>query len=130
MLVASLSPASATAGDAGHVTAAQTAAPAAVLEQEPSRPPLVAGDLVVEPVGAVDATPQVWGALAKKALVTLLRHGGSKVPGRFGKYATKMANALERLEDLEEVAIATAFMKVGMPPHLAWDAARWCATFL
>lgn len=84
----------------------------------------------VDPVSVEQPTTQVWGAIAKKALIQLLRHGGTKVPGRFGKWAKKMANALEDLDRMEETAIAIAFMKVGMPPNLAWDAARWCATFL
>ncbi|TAI53755.1 hypothetical protein [Bacillus paralicheniformis] len=85
---------------------------------------------------------QHWAsALAKKLAVQALRKSGTylekplaKVIGK--KYAKKakngfykVANYIEKVQNVQEKGIAAIFIKAGLPPDVAYETAKWLVLF-
>lgn len=66
-----------------------------------------------------------WLGIGKKAATWFLRHSASKLPEKIRPYAGKFANFLEATEAWEIAGIATGLMRQGVPPEVAWEAAKW-----
>lgn len=67
---------------------------------------------------------RVWFAVAKKAVVYMLRHGASKLPGPLKKYAGQAAKVLEDMDEWKESAMVLGLSRAGVPPDIALDLAK------
>ncbi|RHJ06983.1 hypothetical protein [Bacillus sonorensis] len=94
------------------------------------------------PTSSKSIHTQSWvSALAKKIAVQALRKSGtylekplSKVIGK--KYAKKaksgfykVADYIEKVQNVQEKGIAAIFIKAGLPPDVAYETAKWIVLF-
>ena len=66
-----------------------------------------------------------WFSWVRKGFAWALRNGVGKIPGPFRPFAKKIADVLDTVEVWETASLTTAFIKAGIPPDIAYDAARW-----
>lgn len=68
-------------------------------------------------------------SVAKKALIAMLRYGGSKLPAKIRPYAWKIADALEDITNFQQGALTYALQMYGIPYDVAHAAAYWAVVF-
>lgn len=74
-------------------------------------------------------TQNVVTALAKKAVIAALKHGGNKLPKKLRPYSGKLLTFFENLETWQEGPIISGLMAMGIPYDVAHYAATWVVTF-
>lgn len=77
-------------------------------------------------------TPQQsrWvSTVVKAAIKAALKHGTHALPKAIRPYASKLYNLIDQIDSFKELALATMFIKAGLPPDLARTAAQWIATW-
>lgn len=79
---------------------------------------------------ATDGARNIWSALAKKALLQVLRYGINKVPAAIRPYVSKIIGVVEDLEQFQQAAVVTALVHAGVPADVAAATAHWIVVFL
>jgi hypothetical protein len=74
-------------------------------------------------------TQNVVTAMAKKAVIAALKHGGSKLPKKLRPYSSKLLTFFENLETWQEGPIVAGLLQIGIPYDVAQYAATWVVTF-
>lgn len=69
------------------------------------------------------------GSWAKQATIAVLKYQKDKLPASIRPHADKIVSALERIDDIAEVPLATALMQAGMDPTTARQTADYMVTF-
>jgi hypothetical protein len=83
-----------------------------------------------EPSASVGDQRNIVSALAKKALLEVLRHSISKVPAKIRPYVNKIIGVVEDLQQFQQTAVVTALVHAGVPSDVAAAAAQWIIVFL
>ena len=68
--------------------------------------------------------------IAKKAVIKLLRWGGSKLPAKIAPWAGRIADFLEATGVWTHAAIVSGLMQLGIPYDIAEYTATWVDLFL
>lgn len=87
-------------------------------------------DALTEAEGAKAAPRNIWTALAKKAVIEVLKHASSKLPAKIRPYAMKIVGVIEQINSFQQTALVSALTHAGIPYDVSVATAQWIMFFL